>query len=391
MGRLRFGIFLPGFHTDLREDVTASLHSDVELLKQLDELGYDEAWIGEHHSGGAELISDPAVFIAHAANHTRTIKLALGVLSLPYHNPLLAADQVLLLDHLTRGRLIVGIGSGALPSDAAMIGLDPRDLRGALEEDAEVFMRLLTSDEPVTKRTSRYTLTAARTQLQPYSDPVDAAVASIASPTGARVAGQHGMGLLSIGATSPEGFEALAWHWSIVEKQAQEYGLPVPDRGGWRLVGPMHIAETREQAIKDVEYGLVRFAKYTRDVCAVPHFRAASDNFDELVSWINDTGIGVIGTPDDAIRQIQRLEAQSGGFGAFLMLHGEWADPEATRKHFELFARYVKPAIQQTNRHRTQSEAWCQSRLAELDALSTAAVQNSIASQQQREAAPTTS
>jgi limonene 1,2-monooxygenase len=386
MGRLRFGIFMPGFHTDLNEDVTSALHRDVETLKQLDDLGYDEAWIGEHHSGGAELIGDPTVFIAHAANHTRNIKLALGVLSLPYHNPLLAADRVLLLDHLTRGRLIVGIGSGALPSDAAMIGLDPRELRDALEHDTEVFMHLLTSDEPISMKTSRYELVDARTQLRPYSDPVDAAVASIASPTGARVAGRYGIGLLSIGATSPEGFEALAWHWGIVEKQAQEFGQPAPNRSDWRLVGPMHIAETRDQAIEEVKYGLVRFAKYTRDVCAVPHFRAASEDFDELVSWINDTGIGVIGTPDDAVKQIKRLEAQSGGFGAYLMLHGEWADPDATRKHFELFARFVKPAVQSTNERRVASEQWCMRRLDELDALSLSAVQTAIARQKEREA-----
>lgn len=391
MGRLRFGIFMPGFHTDLSEDVTSALHRDVETLKQLDDLGYDEAWIGEHHSGGAEIIGDPSVFIAHAANHTRNIKLALGVLSLPYHNPLLAADRVLLLDHLTRGRLIVGIGSGALPSDAAMIGLDPRDLRGALEEDAEVFMHLLQSNEPISHKTSRYELIEARTQLQPYSDPVQAAVASIASPTGARVAGRHGIGLLSIGATSPEGFEALGWHWGIVEKQAAEFGQPAPSRSDWSLVGPMHIAETREQAIEDVKYGLVRFAKYTRDVCAVPHFRAASDNFDELVSWINDTGIGVIGTPEDAIRQIERLKEQSGGFGAYLMLHGEWADPQATRKHFELFARFVKPAVQGTNGRRVESENWCMSRLGELDKLSSSAVQEAIVRQQEREARTVTS
>lgn len=386
MGRLRFGIFMPGFHTDLTEDANVALHRDVETIKLLDDLGYDSAWIGEHHSGGAELIGDPTVFIAHAANHTRNIKLALGVLSLPYHNPLLAADRVALLDNLTRGRLIVGIGSGALPSDAEMIGLSTGDLRGALEEDAEVFMQLLTSDEPVTKKTARYNLVDARLQLRPFSDPVEAAVASIASPTGARVAGQHGMGLLSIGATSPEGFEALAWHWGIVEQRAAEYNLPAPDRSAWSLVGPMHIAETKEQAIEDVRHGLARFAKYTRDVCAVPHFRAASDDFDELVSWINDTGIGVIGTPDDAIRQIKRLQDQSGGFGSYLMLHGEWADPEATKKHFELFARFVKPVFQGVNERRVNSETWCKSRLEDLDKESSAAVEAAIKQQQEREA-----
>ncbi|MGE4431247.1 MAG: LLM class flavin-dependent oxidoreductase [Sphingobium sp.] len=382
MTRMRFGIFMPGFHTDLSDDVTSCFDRDIEVIQIMDRLGFDEVWIGEHHSGGAELIADPISFAAYVAAKTQHIDLGLGVVSLPYHNPLMVADRVIQLDHLTRGRMIFGAGAGGLPSDAEMLGLDPRELRDALEFDLDIIMRLLNGDEAVSAETDRYTLRNARCQLMPYSQPIRMGVAGIASPTGARLAGRHGMALLSLGATSPEGFEALAGQWSVIEQQAMKYGRPQPERKDWRLLGPMHIAETREQAIEDVRHGLVAFAKYTRDVCAVPHFRAASDNFDELVNWINGTGVGVIGTAEDAIKQIERLEAKSGGFGTYLMLHAEWANRDATRKHFELFANYVKPALQKTNRRRRASEQWCIENLAEMDAKSSAAIAKAIAKQE---------
>src|SRR5918997_3231291 len=149
MSKMRFGIFLAPFHAPTGQNPTTALARDVATVKLLDELGYDEAWIGEHHSCGVEIIAEPAIFIAHAAQVTRTIKLGTGVLSLPYHNPLWVADRMILLDHLTRGRVMLGLGPGALPTDAAMIGIDPSEQREALEHDTDVVMRLLLDDEPV--------------------------------------------------------------------------------------------------------------------------------------------------------------------------------------------------------------------------------------------------
>ena len=106
--------------------------------------------------------------------------------------------------------------------------------------------------------------------MTPYSRPcVEIAVASQVSPTGARAAGQHGLGLLSLGATSDGGFDALASNWAIVEEQAAEHGQTI-DRNAWRLVGPMHIAETREQAIADVRFGLEKWLYYFREVATLP-------------------------------------------------------------------------------------------------------------------------
>src|SRR5882762_8216057 len=157
------------FHSPVGQDPTSAYERDLDIIKLLDKLGYDEAWIGEHHSCGHEIIPDPMIFIAHAANHTRHIKLGTGVVSLPYHNPLWVADRALFLDYLTRGRFMLGVGPGSLPTDATMIGLSPEDQRGALEDDFDVLMALLNGAE-VTAKTSRYNLVNARTQFSPYSD-----------------------------------------------------------------------------------------------------------------------------------------------------------------------------------------------------------------------------
>ena len=368
MARMRFGIFMAPFHAPTGQNPTVAYGRDLSTIQLLDELGYDEAWIGEHHSGGVELIPAPEIFIAHAAAQTRFIKLGAGVISLPYHNPLWVADRMMLLDHLTRGRAMMGVGPGALPTDATMIGIDPLEQRAALEEDFTVLMHLLQSDEPISVETKRYRLVNARSQYRPFSDPCfDIAVAAIASPSGPRLAGRYGVGLLSVGATISEGFDLLNLHWDVMKERAAEFGT-VADRSKWRLVGPMHLAESKERAIRDVRYGLDAFCDYTQHTIAAPHFRAAGSTFDERVGWVNDTGLGVIGTPDEAIAQIERLAQQSGGFGCYLLMAHEWADPEATRRSYELFARYVMPRFQNTATRLKASERWSASVQAPLDA-----------------------
>jgi limonene 1,2-monooxygenase len=347
VSRLRFGTFLAPFHRP-GQNPTLAIHRDLELVAHLDTLGYDEAWIGEHHSAGSENIASPEIFIAAAAERTRHIKLGTGVTSISYHNPLWVADRMVLLDHLTRGRSMLGVGPGSLPTDSAMIGLNPTDTRELLDLNFDIIMRLLRG-ETVTERTPTHNLVEARLQLRPYTDPCfDIAVAAVASPTGPRLAGRHGVGLLSIGATlTPDGFDALAHHWNVVNERAEHYGQPTPDRAGWRLVGLMHVAETREQAYQDVEYGIAHWFNYFQKVAAFPQM-AVGDSTDVrgMIDFINEAGIGAIGTVEDAKAQVQRLVDQSGGFGAMLLLGHEWANPQATRRSYELVAQHVFPEFQ---------------------------------------------
>ncbi len=344
--RLRFGIFMAPFHP-AGENPTLALERDLELIEHLDRLGWDEAWIGEHHSAGSEIIASPEIFIAAAAQRTRHIKLGTGVVSVSYHNPLWVAERAVLLDHLTRGRVMLGLGPGSHPTDAAMIGLDQSQTRELLAQGVEVIMHLLTSAEPLTLRNERWDLRDARLHLRPYSDPLfDVSVAAVASPAGPQIAGKHGLGLLSIGATQAAGFDALALHWDVMEERAAHFGTTV-DRSKWRLVGLMHIAETREQAYRDVEYGIEQWFEYFQAVAAFPQMAVGGGNVKEMIDFVNDTGLGSIGTVDDAVAQIERLQAQSnGGFGCYMLLAHEWASPVATHRSYELISQHVMPRFQ---------------------------------------------
>ncbi len=369
---LRFGIFLAPFHP-VGQNPTLALERDLQLIEHLDALGFDEAWIGEHHSAGFEIIASPEVFIAAAAARTQTIRLGTGVSSLPYHHPFMLADRLVLLDHLTRGRLMIGVGPGALPSDAYMMGIDPVRQRDMMEESLEAILALLAGGKPVTMETDWFTLRDARLQLRPYQRPhPEVAVAAQVSPAGPRAAGRFGCGLLSIGATSAGGFDVLGLHWDVMEQRAAEFGTTI-DRSRWRLVGPMHIADTREQAIADVAFGLDQWVDYFQRVAALPLAPDTTDH-ETLVDALNASGFAVIGTVEDAIEQVERLQRQSKGFGTFLLMGHEWADTAATRHSYELIARYVAPVFQGSSATLTASRDWAAENRPEFIGAATTAV-----------------
>jgi len=336
---MRFGLFMAPFHPT-GQNPTLALERDLELIEHLDRIGFHEVWIGEHHSGGYEIISSPEVFIAAAAARTKYIRLGSGVNSLPYHHPLMLADRFVLLDHLTRGRAMLGCGPGQLTSDAHMLGI-PADLqRPRMDEALDVIMALLRG-ETVTKHTDWFTLQDARLQLKPYSEPnLEVAIAASISPTGAKAAGKYGAGLLSIAATTKQGFDAIGTHWQTWNEVAAQHGHTA-ERSKWRLVGPMHLAETKEQARADVAYGIVPFSKYFTHV--LPAGPTRGDTPEEIIANVDEDGFAVIGTPDDAIAKIESLVDESGGFGTFLLFGHDWASPAATQHSFELFAQYVMP------------------------------------------------
>src|SRR5688572_28682648 len=116
----RIGAFIAPHHARPRE-ATLQIRRDVELMQYLEERGFDEAWVGEHRSSGHETIACPEMVLAAAGERTSRIRLGTGVNSMPYHNPLMLLDRLVLLDHLTRGRAILGMGPGQLASDAYML------------------------------------------------------------------------------------------------------------------------------------------------------------------------------------------------------------------------------------------------------------------------------
>jgi limonene 1,2-monooxygenase len=359
---LRFGIFLAPFHA-LDENPTLALERDFELVQHLDRLGYHEAWIGEHHSAGFEIIPSPEVFIAAAAERTKHIRLGTGVSSLPYHHPLLLADRIQQLDHQTRGRVLFGVGPGALPSDAVMLGIDPLRQREMMDEALGVILPLLRG-EAVTHKSDWFTLQDARLQLRPFTRPhVEMAVAAMISPSGPRAAGKYGLGLLSIGATSEKGYMALPTTWQICEDMARQHGQTV-SRRHWRLVAPMHVAETRAKALENVRFGLANWIRYYTEVIALPF--ELTGTLEERVEQYIASGVALIGDPDDAAARIEQLWKQSGGFGCFLQMAHNWADFEQTKRSYELIARSVMPRFTGANAGRLASSDWAAANRSEL-------------------------
>jgi limonene 1,2-monooxygenase len=320
-------------------------------------LGYEEAWIGEHHSAGFEIIASPEVFIAAAAERTTNIRLGTGVVSLPYHNPLMTANRIIQLDHQTRGRVMLGVGPGLLPSDAMMLGIDPMIQRERMMEGLKVIMRLF-NGEVVTEKSDWYNLINARAHLLPYTKPhPEIAVASAVSPSGGRAAGKYGLGMLCVAATNAYGFDALATNWQVANEIAAENGRTM-DRSRLRLVGPVHLAESRDQARKNVEYGIRQWLEYFNRLNPLaPKSTTGKDQIDDMI----DSGAAVIGTPADAIAQLQRLEAKQGEFGAFLQLAHNWASFENTIKSYDLWAEHVAPVFKNANVSRQASYDWTMS------------------------------
>ncbi len=255
MPRLGFGAFLAPHHP-VGENPLLQFRRDLDLVEHLDKLGYDEFWCGEHHSSGWEMIGSPEMFLAAAAERSKRIKLATGVVSLPYHHPFNVAQRMVQLDWMSGGRAIFGSGPGALASDAHTLGIDPMVQRDQQDEAIGLIRRLMRG-ERVTAKSDWFKLQDAQLQLLPLQEEMPFATASQISPSGMTLAGKHGIGVISIGSLSEEGLNALPTQWGFAESAAKKHGTKV-DRKEWRVLLSWHIAETREKAIAEARHGLMR-------------------------------------------------------------------------------------------------------------------------------------
>jgi len=364
--RMKFGVFMAPFHR-VGENPTLALERDLELLQWLDTLGFDEAYIGEHHSAGWETIASPEMFMATAAARTRHIRLGTGVTSLPYHHPFMVANRMVLLDHLTRGRVILGCGPGALASDALMLGIKPERQRAMMEESLDAIMRLMSSTEPYTVKTDWFEMNDAVLQLRPYQDPiVPVAVASVESPAGVTLAGKHGASVLSLSVPRDTIRKtSLAELWSIAEETAAEHGKKM-HREDWGIVMGMHLAESKEQAFKDIREGSGNIVtEYFGETLGNP---VPDVPRDQIVDYMVDHNQWIVGTPDDCIAGIERLQEISGGFGKFMIRVEDWAPRDKIHRSYELLARYVMPHFQGSVQGIEISRDWASERREALQA-----------------------
>ena len=338
MARMKFGAFIAPHHP-IGEHPMLQMRNDIKFAAQLDALGYDEFWVGEHHSTGWEVIASPEMFLAAVAENTHRIRLGTGVVSLPYHHPFNIAQRMVQLDHMSGGRVIFGTGPGALPSDAHTLGIDPMTQRDRV-------IKRLFAGERVTHKSDWFTLQDARLQLFPLQEELPMVTASSISPSGMTLAGKYGMGVLSIGSNSDAGLAALPTQWGFAEQAAAKSGQTV-DRKNWRVLMSWHIAETREEARAQAGKGLMHWHnEYTVGTLMRPG-AVAFTSPDEAVDQtaFAPGAAAVIGTPDDLIAAIRKMMESTGGFGTVLGFAHDWANRENTARSWDLVARYVIPEI----------------------------------------------
>jgi limonene 1,2-monooxygenase len=240
---------------------------------------------------------------------------------------------------------MLGVGPGALPTDALMLGIDPNLQRPRMNEALKVIVRLMTEVDPITYESDWFTLSNARLQLRPYTQPhLPIAVAAVQSPAGMVAAGEHGAGVLTMDVPRGQDASALAGFWSIAEETAAKHGKTM-DRSEWRVVLHVHLADTREEALRQIRH---RAGRYRIEYSEGTTGSAAKSGWsiDEAAQRLVEQGAWCVGTPPDLIEKIESLQHYTGGFGGLMVQAVDWADQEHLHHSYELLARYVMPRFQ---------------------------------------------
>jgi limonene 1,2-monooxygenase len=335
---MKFSFFMMPLHQPT-ENPALAFDRDIALIHYADQLDFDEFFIGEHHSGGWETMPAPEMALAKAAAHAQRIRLGTSVISLPFHHPFHVAERMAFLDHLTRGRAILGVGPCNLITDKKLFGMSNENLYAMLSESVDIIVRLLESSNPIDYDGRFWKFKQMRLQLRSYQQPrLPLAIASSGNPASLEIAGKHGMLLLSPAGKNRKHAE----QWRAVETAALSNGATI-SRDNWRLATCVYLAESREKAWAEVEEGIRRDMEYFFAIgLKAPYESYPGQPASEITPRSGaDRRDWIIGTPDDAIAQIERMQAETGGFGGLLLTTHEWTGSEKLRKSLELFARYV--------------------------------------------------
>lgn len=327
------------------ENPTLAFERDINLIRLADSLDYDEFFVGEHHSGGWENIPSPEMLLAKASAHAHRIRLGTSVIGLPFHHPYHVAERICFLDHLTRGRAILGVGPSNLITDKKLFGLPNEKLYPMMAESLDIIVRLLEAEEPIDYDGRFWKFQGMRLQLPPYQRPrMPLAIASAGSAGSLELAGRYGTILMSMAGKNGGNYPPHAEQWHMVEAAAAKHGTQA-SRDNWRLATTIYLAESREEAWADVEAGIERETAYFISIGLKHAYESYPGQPEREITARSaaDRRDWVIGTPDDAIAYIEQKQEELGGFGGLMLTTHEWTGTEKIHKSLELFARYVIP------------------------------------------------
>jgi limonene 1,2-monooxygenase len=347
---MHFGLFTMPEHPP-RENWTLSYDRDIDDIVYAEKLGFQEYWIGEHHTGGFENIPAPELLIAKASALTHRIRLGTGVINLPYHDPFLVAERMAFLDHLTHGRLEYGFGGGGLPTDRALFGMAAEDATPRTDEALDIIWRLLTSSEPYTHEGRYFQFANRRLQVMPYQETPPFAIAGLTGTHNFAKCGGRGWKPLSVYFTpitlqNNPGIPDLAAHARAIVDAAEAAGRdPRQARADWRISREVYVSDSRNAAINELREGVERSYAYLLGLGLGALMKKDKDMPDARLTfeWMVEEIPWIIGSPEDCVRQIHELHEQVGGFGCLLINARDWVTTDRWNRSLEQFARYVMP------------------------------------------------
>ena len=341
---MKFSLFMMPCHHPA-DNPALAFQRDIGLIHLADELGFDEAFIGEHHSGGWETMPAPEMALSMAAAKAHRIRLGTSVFSAPFHHPFYLAERMAFLDHLTRGRAILGVGPCSLVTDKILFNVEETSLYPMLHEAVDVIVRLLESEEPVSHQGEYWQFEDMQLQLRSFQQPrLPLAMPSAATPANLEMIGRNNMIWMSpTGKNRPNARK----NWEIVEKGARDAGR-IADRDNWRIATYMYVSDSVEKAWDEVREGILREAEYFSAIGLRGHYAEYEGQpFSEFTpESCADRRDWVIGTPDDAIDWLEAKMEETGGFGGLLLHSPEWTNRHKWERSMEMFARYVIPHFQ---------------------------------------------
>src|ERR1043166_8865473 len=312
---MKFSFFMMPLHHPT-ENPTLAFDRDIALIHYADALDFDEFFIGEHHSGGWETMPAPEMVLAKAAAQAQRIRLGPSVWILPFHNPFHVAERMSFLDHLTRGRAILGVGPCNLITDKKLFGMTNEQLYPMLAESTDIIVRLLESPDPIDYEGRFWSFRKMRLQLRSYQNPrLPLAIASSGNPVSLELAAKYAMMLLS-----PAGKNRnSAGQWRNIEAAAVKHGVKV-SRDNWRIATSVYLAESKEDAWADVEESIRRDMEYFFAIGLKAPYESYPDQPAHEITPRSgaDRRDWIIGTPNDAIAHIERMQIETGGFGGLM-------------------------------------------------------------------------
>jgi alkanesulfonate monooxygenase SsuD/methylene tetrahydromethanopterin reductase-like flavin-dependent oxidoreductase (luciferase family) len=365
---MKLGLFMMPLH-DPKRNYTEVLREDREAILLAEQLGYDEAWVGEHYSAATEPIPDPLQFMATLIPVTKSIKFGTSVLNLPQHHPAVVAGNCAMFDHLSAGRFIMGIGPGGLGSDFELFKVMDKNRSEMMVESIETIHKIWDSDPPYRIPGKYWDITidgayqprlGIGPMLKPYQKPYPPLAVSAMSPASptARLAGERGWGLVSAN-FMPVGHAKT--HWQQYRAGAEAAGRRA-DREQWRLARTILVTETDAEArdyLADESCSIGWYYTYLRDNLAtyklLKIFKPSEAIPDEEVTFPKCVEWMVIhGGPKSVLDQLIALVDEVGTFGTLLLTHKDWDRPALHKRSMTLLAEQIMPKLR---RHLEQVKA----------------------------------